>query len=133
MMTNYATQCSNHKPVQHRDAKPPWCNNCGLTANYLKPASRFDTNHAELEITDPQDIAKRLILNVYNEAVGEGSTLTLDDILIVWYAYTLGNWKCLITTTVQDDRYYEVTRNKEKREAYVDSYVKISNRKFVNI
>lgn len=21
--------CTNHKPVQHRDAKPPWCEACG--------------------------------------------------------------------------------------------------------
>ena len=20
--------CANHKPVQHRDGKPPWCNTC---------------------------------------------------------------------------------------------------------
>lgn len=21
--------CANHKPVQHRDGRPPWCNACG--------------------------------------------------------------------------------------------------------
>lgn len=21
--------CMDHKPVQHRDGKPPWCRNCG--------------------------------------------------------------------------------------------------------
>lgn len=34
--------CSNHKPVQHRDGKPPWCKECGLTANNTIPKSRFD-------------------------------------------------------------------------------------------
>lgn len=33
--------CSNHKPVQHRDGKPPWCNKCGLTAHGKVPVSRF--------------------------------------------------------------------------------------------
>lgn len=23
-----AGRCGNHKPVQHRDGKPPWCNTC---------------------------------------------------------------------------------------------------------
>lgn len=31
-----------HKPVQHRDGKPPWCNTCGMTAGYLVPVSSFD-------------------------------------------------------------------------------------------
>lgn len=25
--------CLNHKPVQHRDAKRPWCNHCGRAAD----------------------------------------------------------------------------------------------------
>lgn len=31
----------NHRPVQHRDGKPPWCNDCGLTAEYAEPVSRL--------------------------------------------------------------------------------------------
>ncbi len=30
-----------HKPVQHRDGKPPWCHACGLTADGQMPVSRF--------------------------------------------------------------------------------------------
>jgi hypothetical protein len=30
----------DHKPVQHRDAKPAWCPRCGLTADYQQPSSR---------------------------------------------------------------------------------------------
>lgn len=26
-----------HKPVQHRDGKPPWCNDCGLTEEQARP------------------------------------------------------------------------------------------------
>lgn len=29
--------CSDHIPRQHRDAKPPWCPSCGLTANWSNP------------------------------------------------------------------------------------------------
>lgn len=33
--------CHNHQPKQHRDGKPPWCANCGLTATYEEPTSRL--------------------------------------------------------------------------------------------
>lgn len=33
--------CDDHRPVQHRDARPPWCNQCGLTADGLKPVGRL--------------------------------------------------------------------------------------------
>jgi hypothetical protein len=32
----------DHKPVQHRDGRPPWCNECGLTASFHEPKGRFD-------------------------------------------------------------------------------------------
>lgn len=35
-------RCADHKPVQHRDARPPWCNSCGLTASFEKPVGRLD-------------------------------------------------------------------------------------------
>lgn len=34
--------CRNHQPRQHRDGKPPWCNECGLTADGQQPRSRFE-------------------------------------------------------------------------------------------
>lgn len=33
---NEPPPCSDHKEVQHRDARPPWCNSCGWT--YGRPA-----------------------------------------------------------------------------------------------
>lgn len=34
--------CDDHRPVQHRDARPPWCKKCGLTAGGAKPVGRLD-------------------------------------------------------------------------------------------
>jgi hypothetical protein len=31
----------DHKAVQHRDGKEPWCQECRLTADYREPKSRF--------------------------------------------------------------------------------------------
>ncbi|OOB90301.1 hypothetical protein [Rathayibacter sp. VKM Ac-2630] len=32
----------DHRPVQHRDAKPPWCPVCKLTAEFRVPHAHFD-------------------------------------------------------------------------------------------
>lgn len=37
-----AAKCSDHNPRQHRDAKPPWCRNCGLTKDFQVPKSKFE-------------------------------------------------------------------------------------------
>ena len=34
--------CPDHRPVQHRDGKPPWCSACGLTKDGHKPVGRLD-------------------------------------------------------------------------------------------
>jgi uncharacterized protein DUF6275 len=51
----------------------------------------------------------------------------LEDVYVVWFAKTLQNWKCLISTTLPDGMYYEVTYNGEEREAYIDAYKKFDN------
>ena len=33
--------CTDHKPIQHRDGKPPWCRECGLTKDFKEPKSKF--------------------------------------------------------------------------------------------
>ena len=49
------------------------------------------------------------------------------NVYVVWFAYTLGNWKALCSTDVPDGRYYEVTYDRDKGVAYLDTYVKIGN------
>lgn len=51
----------------------------------------------------------------------------LHDVYVVWFAFVLGNWKALCSTTLPDQMYYEVTRNESKCETYIDSYKKWEN------
>lgn len=37
-----ASACSEHRPVQHRDGKPPWCPSCGLTADGYTPRAHWE-------------------------------------------------------------------------------------------
>lgn len=76
-----------------------------------------------------QEKARRIIMNYFNDHVNvtDGKRLTMDDVFVVWFAKTLQNWKCLVSTTVPDGMYYEVTHNGDKNEIYVDVYKKWEN------
>ena len=55
------------------------------------------------------------------------SKVTEGTVYVVWFVYVLGNWKALCSTDLPDGRYYEVTFNREKGVAYLDTYVKVEN------
>ena len=54
-------------------------------------------------------------------------TFALDEVYVVWSCKTLENWKALLSTTLPDGMYYEVTHNGAKRETYLDAYKKFHN------
>lgn len=84
------------------------------------------------EGTDHPHRAKRLVLdhvkskNIVTEAY-TASHMGMDDVYVVWYAYVLGGWKALVSTTIPDGRYYEVTYDKNKKQTYLDEYIKTDN------
>jgi hypothetical protein len=49
------------------------------------------------------------------------------SVFVVWQCYILGNVKWLLSTTLPDGMYYEVTYNKAKNEFYLDAYKKFEN------
>ncbi len=55
------------------------------------------------------------------------SDITEDDVFIVWICKTLQNIKALVSTTVSNGMYYEITHNGDKNETYVDAYKKREN------
>ena len=67
---------------------------------------------------------------VKNRLEFEGREFSLDDIYVVWFCYILGGWKALLSTTAEDNKYYEVTHNASKNQTYIDTYVKESNTVF---
>ena len=71
----------------------------------------------------------KIVVDYYNNHVDvtDNKTLTEDDVYIVWYCKTLQNCKALLSTTVLDGMYYEITYNGDKKEFYLDAYKKWQN------
>lgn len=57
----------------------------------------------------------------------DGVKITIDDVYVVWSCKTLQNSKALLSTSVHDGMYYEVTYNGDKGEVYFDAYKKWEN------
>lgn len=49
-------------------------------------------------------------------------------VFIVWKCKALQNWKYLLSSTLFDGMYYELTYNGDKKEWYFDAYKKFENR-----
>lgn len=76
------------------------------------------------------DYARVLVYEVIKaefERTGNEGPFVLEDVYVVWFTFILGNWKALVSTTIPDGRYYEVTCNKTQGEIYLDTYIKMSN------
>ena len=71
--------------------------------------------------------AKELVENYAKEHIDKTDTMPKFDVFVVWNAYILGNIKALLSTTIPDGMYYEVTYNKAKDEIYFDAYKKFQN------
>lgn len=74
--------------------------------------------------------AKKLVFNyvkAHLEKTDTHITFAEDEVYVVWFSKTLQNWKALVSTTLPDGMYYEVTHNGEKGETYIDAYKKFDN------
>ena len=76
-----------------------------------------------------QEKARQIVRDYFNSHVDvtDGVQISLEDVYVVWFSKTLQNWKALVSTTVSDGMYYEITHNGDKNETYVDVYKKWEN------
>ena len=76
------------------------------------------------------DLAKKTVCDYANEHLDKSDDvqITEDDVFVVWSCKTLQNNKALLSTTLHDGMYYELTYNGNKAELYVDAYKKFENR-----
>lgn len=78
----------------------------------------FFKDHEALEIVE------RYIL----EHLDKTDEIPNFSVYMVWKSKVLQNWKYLISSTLPDGMYYELTFNGDKNEWYLDAYKKFENK-----
>lgn len=70
--------------------------------------------------------AKKIVKDYAKEHLGNGSEEF--DVYVVWQSKALQNWKFVVSTSLRDGMYYELTYDGDKKEWYLDAYKKLENR-----
>lgn len=73
-------------------------------------------------------IAKAIVEQYVLEYLDKSDEVPVFEVYIVWRVKVLQNWKWLLSTSLPDGMYYELTFNGDKKEFYLDAYKKFDNR-----
>lgn len=82
-------------------------------------------------LNDMDELAMGLVRKYIDEHFDKSEPPPNYGVFTVWKSKVLQNWKYLISSTLPDGKYYELTYNGDKQEWYLDCYVKLENRCFV--
>lgn len=74
------------------------------------------------------DLCIRLVKEYAEEHIDKTDGSVEFDVFVVWSCKTLQNHKALLSTTLHDGMYYEITYNGDKEELYFDAYKKFENK-----
>ena len=76
-----------------------------------------------------QQICRNKLIETYREILE--NNIDYSNTFIVWSVKALQNFKCLASTTINNDNVYvEYTYNGDKEELYEDFYIKKKNTKY---
>ena len=73
-------------------------------------------------------IAVNIVSDYIIEHLDKTDTCGEFGVFIVLKCKTLQNWKYLISSTLSDGMYYELTYNGDAKEWYLDAYKKFENK-----
>jgi len=76
------------------------------------------------------ELCKKIVKDYTNEHLDKSDNvqITEENVFVVWSCKTLQNNKALLSTTLFDGMYYELTYNGDKKELYLDAYKKFENK-----
>ena len=79
---------------------------------------------------DFENLCIKLVKDYANEHLDKSDNVVVEEknVFVVWICKTLHNNKALLSTTLLDGMYYEITYNGDKKEIYLDAYKKFENR-----
>ena len=76
--------------------------------------------------------AIQIVTAYIQEHLDKSDSYAEYEVFTVWKVKALQNWKYLLSSTLPDGMYYELTYNGNKREWYLDAYKKFENRVIPN-
>jgi predicted transcriptional regulator of viral defense system len=109
------------------------CQQCTLEAANYVPALKKAAQPPYFRRGGDMDFQERAKMLAYQfvrehlEKTDEHVSFSIEDVYIVWFAKALQNWKALVSTTLPDGMYYEVTHNGDEKVTYLDAYKKFQN------
>lgn len=71
--------------------------------------------------------AHEIVIDYIIEHIDKTDGDVAFGVYTVWKCKVLQNWKYLISSTIPDGMYYELTFNGDKKEWYMDAYKKFEN------
>ena len=102
--------------------------------NTIELSMRFDNmsiiNKNELTTSDSFiKCCKELVMKYENDHIDktDGISINEDNVYVVWSCFILGNQKALLSTTLPDGMYFEITYDKNNNSIYFDAYKKFEN------
>lgn len=121
-----------------RPAQVARCGGPGLCKVCMKEAQKFYggerltmANVDTMKVVDVARKAKLVLLEYLNQwdkvDADPANMYVSDDIAVVWSAKVLGNWKAMLFLPERPGKYYEVTYDGAKKQAYLDVYKKNVN------
>ena len=79
-------------------------------------------------INDDMDCkAHEIVIDYILDHLDKSDPMAEFNVFTVWKSKILQNWKYLISSTLPDGMYYELTYNGDKHEWYLDAYKKFEN------
>lgn len=104
-------------PVGTINVKTKGIEDCGkMPEDAIGKISHSDTN------------ATRIVADYIENHLDKSDGPVLFNVFIVWKCKVLQNWKYLISSSLNDGMYYELTYNGDRGEWYLDAYKKFENR-----
>lgn len=73
------------------------------------------------------DKAVNIVRKYIEEHIDKSDKMPEFEVYTVWKCKALQNFKYLLSSTLPDGMYYELTYNGDKQEWYLDAYKKFEN------
>jgi hypothetical protein len=96
---------------------------------------QYGTGETPLQVTEesPYPMIARALVYDYVRAHldptdDKHKTFGFDEVYVVSFSYVLGCWKAMLSTTLPDGMYYEVTFDVSKGLAYLDAYKRFDHK-----